>query len=160
MKVFVIFIILTTLYSCASSRTSPPHKDSTRESILDDEKERVIRYYEELRKRDWQNYRKGRNSFKTIIPKPYSPRQKAKTPPPQEEVIIEYDNDKLKEFEIESEQIMAFYCMAQRKNKKFSDRNDCLAFTEDKKMQCRKEDPLERVTPPVISCLKKSLRVN
>lgn len=154
MKLLKHTILLILIASCSNFQINKKNSQTREEKVIESEKERVARYYRELREKDWENYKKGkrRRAFKSIVPRPYKKRKVVK-----KEIV--YTPEQIQEFQIEIDQILSFFCMMNRKSKKYSDENDCAAFANEQFYQCKKKSN-DKINPKVIKCLKKSLGVN
>ena len=168
MKVYVSLSILLVLTGCSSltknkdRRTRPAKVQYSDEverefSRIESEQDNLSRYYRELRQKDWENYKKGtkkRHSFYQITPKdaPRSAQKKIKKKTPS------YSDEQIREFQVEIGQNLSYYCMKNRKSKRFDGKEDCIAYTKDTLLKC--EDKYSRQYGRVITrCLKKSLGI-
>lgn len=172
MKIFFSLIILTAICSCSNLTKSKSNKkyktvdtysdEVEREfSLIESEEASASRYYRELRRRDWDNYKKGSNTssrYHKITPKKPTKRTKKRVTQKIKKQTPTYTQEQIKEFQIEIGQNLSYYCMKNRKNKRFSNKEDCLAYTKDTLLKC--EQRYQRQYGRVITkCLKKSLGI-
>lgn len=170
MKVFFSLVTLLTVSSCSHFSKNKVRKHYKQEKTYSDEVEREFslieseqasasRYYQELRQRDWENYKKGSGAssrYYKISPKS-TPKTRSKKKAIKKIAPI-YTDEQIKEFQIEIGQNLSYYCMKNRKSKKFSNKEDCLAFTKNTLLKC--EEKYSRQYGRVITkCLKKSLGI-
>jgi hypothetical protein len=168
MKVYVSLITFILITGCSSltkskekkvkSNQSKYSEDVEREfSLIETEQASASRYYRELRQRDWENYKKGSNTtsrYHKIKPKNVKKRvvkRVLKKKP-------SYTPDQIREFQIEIGQNLSYYCMKNRKNKRFTNKEDCIAYTKDTLHKCEAKHS-RQYGQVITKCLKNSLSI-
>lgn len=163
-NLLLISLFLSFLFSCAGpdqkAQQRPGYSQDTEnefESIENDRK-KVLEYYRRLRQQDWDNYKK---KGKRLMPRKSAPRRPRpsiakpkRTPPPPKPPL---SAPAVEEMKIEMRQYMSYFCMENRKSNRFSDANDCDAFTQNALNTCEQKYPVIR-DRKIIKCLQARLR--
>lgn len=140
------------LFSCATTQTKKA--PNVPRGIT--AKEKILEYYRELRAKEWEK-RQSKQKSKKYKAKRFKKKksnytEKKASPPPAPKIKwVDKDSQK-----IEIEQKLAYYCMKNRKNSKFSNENDCYAFTENIKLEC--SDKFQRGDARLTKCISTRIK--
>ena len=154
---FKILIILLFLASCGSMKTNK-QVQATKKPLSP--REKALQYYRNLRQKEWNNITKKKDKLRSKFLRIRPKRKKLSNTPrytkpiPKKVKPIKMVN--VQEQSIEIEQNMAFYCMKNRKNVKFSNENDCYAFTQNINIECL--DNFVRGDARLTKCVKSRLK--
>ncbi len=124
-------------------------------------KEKALDYYRSLRQKEWSNLTKKKSKLRSKYIRVHAPSSKKKISnmpkhlaPIKKKVKIHWVDKEQQSVEIE--QNLAFFCMENRKNKKFKGENDCYAFTQNIKIEC--EDDYQSGDARLTKCVKSRLK--
>jgi hypothetical protein len=162
---YLSFLLVTTLFvSCAnfSQKKKAPKKtysSDVEKSFEDIEKEKAIALYKKLR---WENWKKIQVKRSAIQPRRRKKRiTRKKTYYPKKKKVIErpaLTPEKKKEVQIEISQNMSFFCMANRKDNRFKDENDCHAYTQNVLDTCQDQVQQPWIDKKIVRCVKRKLK--
>lgn len=152
MKFLTYLFIGLILLSCAHTNKSTKkirYSDEVERSFQDIEKEKAVELYRKLR---WK--KRKRTKRKRIVPKVTRKRErlirKKNTRPA-------LSKEKIKELKIEISQNMSFYCMQNRKSKRYPTETDCHAFTQSVLDRCQSKVSGPWVDRKIVRCVKSKL---
>lgn len=164
---YISLLIIASLFaSCAnfSSKKKAPKKTYSQDvesSFEDIEREKAIALYKKLRWENWKKIQSKRDAIqdrrrkKTVTRKktyyPKKTKRRNYTRPP-------LSDEKMKEVQIEISQNMSFFCMANRKDNRFKDENDCHAYTQNVLDTCQDKVQQPWVDKKIVSCVKRQLK--
>jgi hypothetical protein len=176
MKLILFLILSLVLVSCSSSlggrkknkvkRRKRQYSKTTEDqfSRIEKNENQALSYYQRLRWNNWNKYKKAtRTKQRNIRKRPtrsYSRPVKKMGPPPAPRKHVakrSYSPDKSKELYIEIKQNMSFYCMEKRKSRKFSNSQDCNAYTQNALSQCEDAHPVIS-DRSLYRCVKRKLK--
>jgi len=157
----ILSLFALTLYSCAGTgeNVTPIQKTysaETEKTFEDIEREQVLENYRKLRWENWERRQNERSNqaqskprYQRVRPKPAPPKQVSRPTRPR-------PSGNPEEIQVEIEQNMAIFCMKMSGKSRFSNDNDCVAYTENVLYECSskyEEDDKRRV-----GCVKSELR--
>lgn len=155
MRYFVLCILLV-LAGCSSSPKSRSSKYSmdTEKVFESIEKQQAVEKYRRMRQKDWNTYIKSKRQKTAPKPTPPSRRtyvQRRKQRPNLSE-------EQVRELRVEIDQNLSYYCMKNRKDKRFSSEADCQAYAQNTLAECEQTigRPLHR---GLLKCVKQRLRL-
>lgn len=177
MKILILCSLIF-LFSCSHKSKKLDQDQSTTYSSdtekefesIENERARILEYYRELRKRNWNNYAKKsirnknkRNRYMRVVPRSYKAaktpkrrRIKKVAPSPKPQPVTPWPDNKIKEVQIEIAQYLTFYCMEQRKNPRYKAEGSCKQYTNNLYDKCyTKHSPIR--SRRIISCIKKGI---
>jgi hypothetical protein len=167
-KFFVLIVVL--LASCSnlekkeedkapvyiSSETEDEFASiENQDSPYSKEAQDAARRYQRLREQSWENYIQKQQVAPTKKRIRKSPQQ---TKPKVSSQAKRLSPEKVKELEIESEQMINYFCMKNRNNRKFSNQDYCKEYANDVLRQCKARN-YGHISRSVVRCLKSRLRV-
>lgn len=163
MKYFLCSFFL--LYSCAHQQQTekseqqpePITYDAETEkefSLIEMEEKQALEYYRKLRQTNWDDYKSQGTRQKPSYSRPKrKPRKVVPKPKPR---IKELTFEQKSALEIEIGQNLAYFCMKNRKDKRFQNEADCQAYTQDRLLACEQEMGTQ-YHPKIVQCLKRKL---
>lgn len=143
------------LAACATDKPikqEPTYSSATEQTFEEIERARALDYYRQLRERGNPD-QPGPARPRTIRPKPYVERAKP-TPRPKPAMTAE----QREAVEREVGQNLAYFCMLNRKDSRFSDEAECHAYTQNVLHNCRNQID-ENEGRKLVACVKSNLKL-
>lgn len=160
MRLFAYLLLFTFLLSCSSPGKKSSKKSYSADverSFEDIERGKAIELYKKLR---WENWKKIQRKRKALKPRRTVRRKKTRYYKTKKRIIKKkaLAPAKLKEMQIEISQNMSFFCMANRKDSRFKNENDCHAYTQNVLDKCQDTVDQPWVDRKIIGCVKRKLK--
>ena len=155
MKTLILLILSSFLLSCSGpQKKSRPNYSSDTENefeSIENDRKRILEYYRELRKKNWKKYKKPKPSIRRATKaRPIRKKPRPTLKPALSGQVVE-------EMKIEMRQHMSYFCMENRKSRKFSGKADCHAFTQNALSRCEGKYPVIR-DRKIVHCIKRVLK--
>ncbi len=163
LKILTATLLFSFLSSCTHIQ---PVQHKTYSKEVEDEfkdieydQKRVLNYYRSLREKNWEEYKQGQSKNKR-----YQTPKRSRKPRKQKVQVRKVtpskpplSPEKVEELNIEIHQNLSYFCMKNRKTKKFSDKEECNTFTQNIFNECKEKYPVYR-DRSAINCVKKKLK--
>ncbi len=164
LSLILIFSLFTSCANLSSKRrdSKKTYSQDVEKSFEEIERGKALALYKKLR---WQNWKKIQGKRSAIKPRrskrraPKVTRKKTYYPKKKKPVVRPaLSEEKVKEVQIEISQNMSFFCMANRKDNRFKDENDCHAYTQNVLDTCQDQVNQPWVDKKIVSCVKRKLK--